>query len=245
MTRTGLYPPVTSARAEYLDSAGDWQSEPFPPFPAVEVLPPVTHSIYLPALARGACLTPAPGADVVLALDTSDSMRGGKLAEAVAGATAFLDLLDPQVDQAAVVGYDHEASVARDLTSDLPSVAAALSGLRTGHGTRIDRGIEVAAEVALGRLHRTASTSVVVLLSDGRQVEAPGTAITAAGLARRAGIALFTVALGADADSGLMGAVAGDGAPAFVAPTADNLPRTYAAIAGSVRCQPTRGPGQG
>ncbi|MFQ5460637.1 MAG: VWA domain-containing protein, partial [Anaerolineae bacterium] len=118
MTRTGLYPPVSSARAEYLNSAGDRQSVPFPPFPAVEVLPPVTHPIYLPALARGACLTPAPGADVVLALDTSDSMRGGKLAEAVAGATAILDLHDTQVDQAAVVGYDHPAAVARDQTRD-------------------------------------------------------------------------------------------------------------------------------
>ncbi|MFQ5460023.1 MAG: hypothetical protein ACE5EL_04445, partial [Anaerolineae bacterium] len=64
-------------------------------------------------------------------------------------------------------------------------------------------------------------------------------------LARRAGIVVFTIALGSDADRGLLGAVAGDGSRAFVAPTADNLAGIYAAIAGSVRCRPRRGPGRG
>jgi Ca-activated chloride channel family protein len=177
------------------------------------------------------------GSDVVLAIDNSDSMRGEKLSQAVSAAASFVRLLDPRRDQAGVVAYDGRPHTVVSLTSDWNALDQGLATIVSGNGTRLDHGVEAAAAELLGPAHRTENRSVIVLLSDGRQTQDPGAAISAAVIARSAGVQIFAVGLGADADMDLLAAVAGTESRTFFASGPETLTAIYQRIGGAVSCR--------
>jgi hypothetical protein len=71
--------------------------------------------------------------------------RGHQLAAAVASAHFFLDQLQLPADRAAIVAFIPSPR-GRPLTGDHAMLSAALDGLKTAAGTRIDRGILAARE---------------------------------------------------------------------------------------------------
>jgi uncharacterized protein YegL len=114
----------------------------------------------------------------------------------------------------------------------------ALAGVRSGAGTRIDLGLQVAVTELLGSGHKQRSNPVVILLTDGQPT--PGFAQRArseALLARALGFSVFAIGLGEDADMALLEQLAQDRTHVFFAPEARTLFEIYGRIAGRVLCE--------
>jgi Mg-chelatase subunit ChlD len=173
----------------------------------------------------------------VLAIDVSASMQGDKLTQAIAASKSFLQVLDLTRNQAAVVGYAGEADLAQPLTSNLGDLEAALDGLASLSGTRLDKGIATSLAELGSERHRDRNLPAIVLLTDGRQVEEVGEVIFWSELARDSGVVLVTIALGNDADNELLREIATTPNHAYHAPDAGDLHDIYAKIAGIVRCR--------
>ena len=207
--QVGVRPTNVDAVADVVDGVGAAGRIVFP-VPEVTVFAP--RAIYLPFAVREACTRRARPLDVVLAIDTSQSMTEPagagasvtKLAAAVAAARAFVDQLwltgdAATTDRAAIVAFDDAARVIVPLTDDANALRVALAGAETDPGTRLDRGLD-AALVALGAARPDARTAVV-LLTDGRQNGELAPVVAAAERVRASGAQLHVVGLGADVDA--------------------------------------------
>jgi Mg-chelatase subunit ChlD len=234
--RSGSVQPSAAVWVDYLDGDGERRQQPIRPA-IVLAVPPVIHYAYLPATYRDQCIPAVRWADVALTLDNSDSMKGEKLAQAVAAARTFVSLLHLPSDQAAIVTYDAEGRIVQGLSGDPERLAAALDGIASGSGTRIDRGLEAAMDALAGPARRPDNRAVIVLLSDGIQVEERGRPLEVAAAARQRGIDVFTIALGEDADRDMLRAIAMDPTRAYHAPAPSDLEAIYRRIAGQVVCR--------
>ncbi len=231
--------PVSGALwAEYTDGDGTRRRYEIPPA-VVEVIPPNIRTIYLPFSARNWCFPADRYADVALVIDASSSMTGDKLAQAVAGAKAFVELLAPRPggSQVAVVTYDSNSRVVQPLTSNRSAIEAALETIRPGSGTRIDRGIVAGANEATGPAHDPDHRPVLVLLTDGIQVDARESVTGAATFARSKGAALYVVGLGDDVDLPTLLAVAGGADALWLARDPEALVAIYRRVGGVVVCR--------
>lgn len=242
-------------------AAGDWPTNVFAatahrdglgrpgrlefPVPRVRVLEraDLAWRIFLPAGALGVCPRSTAPVDLVLAIDSSSSMAdltasgGSKLDAAAAAAAELIGTLSAGRDRVAVLGFDAEARPVLPLSGDLAAASAALAGLSTRPGTRIDRALLSAVEL-LAAQPRPGAARALVLLSDGRQSEA----LTELERARRSlealGVRRFTVALGEDADLELLAGLASVAEDAYVSPSAESLLAIYQTLAGRLACGP-------
>lgn len=234
--RAGRVQPSETLWVDFADGDGSRRRVPIEPV-AVDVIVPETHWIHLPILWKNQCIPSARYSDVALVLDNSSSMAGDKLAQAVAAAKRFVGLLDLRVDRAAVITFDAEGRLLQPLTGDRAALDRALSTLTTGAGTRLDRGLVLAHETLLNLTPPVGNRPVIVLLSDGRQSEAPARVYEAARNARAAGITIYTIGLGDDLDRGMLLAVSGSPARSFFTTRTEDLADIYAQIAGVVGCR--------
>lgn len=201
---------------------------------------PEPRPIFLPRLLKQTC--PERLLDLVLVLDASQSMQEGapgggtKLEAAVAAARGLLGSLRWGPERAAVVGFHRVGQRVQSLTADGAAVAAALGRIESGSGTRIDLGLRAAAELLAER--RPAARGVVILLTDGRQEDGRVAAVLAAAdrLAGQ-GTTIYTIGLGQDLDSDLLGLVAGSPDRAYLAPSTAELARIYREIGGALPCE--------
>jgi secreted protein with Ig-like and vWFA domain len=123
------------------------------------------------------------------------------------------------------------------LTGSRAELELSLATVTSAPGTRIDKGLELAVVELLGARHRERNNPVIILLSDG--LPEPGTekrTLQIAMDARAAGIVLYTIGLGQDADADLLWLLAGDAGRTFEAPNASQLAGIYWQIAGKVLC---------
>jgi Mg-chelatase subunit ChlD len=234
--QAGQMAPSDRLWVEYVDGDGARRRLDIQPA-TVDVFEPVIHTIHLPVTFRRRCMPVTQRADVVLALDTSSSMAGAKLEQARQAAKLFVRLLDLPGDQAAIVSYAQAATLVQPLTADLAALEQAVDGLTYTQGTRIDRGIQAGVGELLGPRHRAANRPVLVLMSDGIQLEEPETAHAWAEYAWARGIVVYTVALGGDADRPTLQALADHPSHAYFAPDTEDLRAIYAQVAGAVRCR--------
>lgn len=239
---TGLWPTNVSAVADYRDGVGVDGSLVFP-VPQVRVWDrsSLHQRVFLPQLGNGHCFRAGLALDVALVLDTSESMRedsgqgGTKLEAARAAAARFVDLLWLGRDRVAVVGFNHAAHVALDLSGDSAAIRRALDGLASAPGTRIDLGLAAASGV-LGAMPRTGARRVVVLLTDGRHGGAAADVRREAELLRQRGWRVFAIGLGGDVDEDLLRQVATSPADYLASPTAADLAAAYGRVAESLAC---------
>jgi VWFA-related protein len=100
---------------------------------------------------------------VALVMDSSLSMRGGKLEASRVAARRFIQKLEPE-DRALVLCFDQEVRLIQSETSDKDLLAAAVSRCEPSGGTALYDAIYRSAS----RLAPIEGRKVVVLLSDGR-----------------------------------------------------------------------------
>lgn len=238
----GTWPTNVSATAAYRDAKGVEGSLLFP-VPRVHVWErgSLDRHVYLPYLGAASCFRDHVPLDVVLLVDSSDSMgepdgQGGtKLSAAQAAAGQFVHLLQLPRDRVAVVAFNAQARVATALTGDPEQVARALSGLSLAPGTRIDAGL-ASAEALLAADARAGARRVVVLLTDGLQNGSPDPVKAAAIRLRASGAQLFAIGLGAGVDAGLLQELAGGVAAYYSSPSAADLAAIYRAISVALAC---------
>jgi Ca-activated chloride channel homolog len=151
--------------------------------------------------------TPREEATVVLAVDVSFSMVAEdvfptRLGAARGAAQAFLGKV-PERFRVGVVAFGTDARVLAPATDDRAVVEDALGRLKEGEGTAIGEAIALSLRVARSVRpgddpDAEAPPAAILLLSDGAQTQGQVTPAQAAQRARRAGIPVYTVALGTD-----------------------------------------------
>lgn len=219
------------------------------PTPSATLTPSATPTvpprpIYLPVLRKEVCDKRRQHADVVLVIDTSDSMltptRTGrtKLAAAVDAAGAFVGLLDlAGGDAAAVVWFNSRSEVHQPLSQDTAALGMALASVPQGPGTRIDLGLASARDALAGPRRSPDNSAAVILLTDGHPSGTTEAAVEAAASELKAGGArIYAIGLGDDVDPALLGRIASDRADVILAPDAEELARVYAQIARELPC---------
>ncbi|MFQ5460709.1 MAG: VWA domain-containing protein, partial [Anaerolineae bacterium] len=163
-----------------------------PPTPEPAPTPSITRApafrgVFLPLVSRGGCPVTGRPADMVLVLDASTTMleatAGGrrKIDAALDGAAALAAMLPRGGKRLGVVAFNREARVLVDLTDNMRAVTEALAALEVAKGSRIDRGLTMAATL-VPEPHGSGHPSrrVVVLASDGRPVGATAEDVLAA-----------------------------------------------------------------
>jgi Ca-activated chloride channel family protein len=102
----------------------------------------------------------------VLLMDASASMEGDRLSTAAAGVKAFVSQVLPQ-DEVSVMLFSDELLMRTPFSNDAATLLAPLAGVEARGGTAINDNLYLALKELEGRLGR----KVVVLLSDGVDVE--------------------------------------------------------------------------
>lgn len=215
------------------------------PTPSVTPTPsPTPRPIYLPWLRRDHCPKRVQHADVVLLVDSSDSMlddsRAGrsKLAAAVEAAGRFVRLMDYGAgDSTGVVAFNARATVELSLSRDRGAILAALDRLPQATGTRIDLGLDAARRTLEGPGRTPANSAVVILLTDGRPTGTTAQAVMdAADALHRNGALVYSIGLGQDVDAALLRAIAREPERLLLAPDAEDLAQVYEQIARTLPC---------
>jgi Ca-activated chloride channel family protein len=146
----------------------------------------------------------APGATVVLLVDTSGSMRStdvlpSRLEAAQQAIGVFLAELPPTYS-VGLVSFDNWPDVLVRPTTNRALVDENLPWLQPGSGTAIGDGLAAAVRLIRATDARTTSgklqPAAIVLLSDGSQTAGRLAPLSGAHLARLAGIRVDTIALG-------------------------------------------------
>ena len=151
---------------------------------------------------------PDQNATVVLVVDVSGSMRANdvepsRLLAAVDAMRTFLDRL-PKQFKVGLVAFSSEPEPLANPTTDRSQIEAALGYLQPEAGTAIGDGLEVAIKMIDGSLKHAGFVrkpgervpAAIVLLSDGAQNRGVLQPLQAADNAKKAGIRVYTVALG-------------------------------------------------
>lgn len=221
---------------------------------------PRPKPIYLPGVLKEQCVPGEVHADVVLVIDVSTSMnrlsRSGrtKLAATQDAAKEFVGLMDLNADargahdQVAVVGFNKAAWIEAPLGTGKPGILKAIDDLplRQAEYTRLDLALMVGTEAILDGARRPDNTPVVILLTDGLPNQVPyaedgtmeTTVLRAAAAAKTAGITVFTIAIGAPADTNpvLLKACASGADHYYYTPDPEDLAGIYRAIAHAIDC---------
>jgi len=214
---------------------------------------PTPGDIFLPLLRRDPPSTPTPlptvtsipcrpravPVDLALAIDTSSSMRGDKLAAAKAAAIVFTELLRLPADHVALVAFDGAAVVVQPLSGDIALLRSRIDGLSSSVGTRIDLGLWAALD-ELDSHGRPDADPVIVMLTDGRpQGGSEGATQLAAEMAAEIGVPVWAIGLGPDVSEPVLRMIAGGADRVRLAPGPDELAEVFAAIAREIPCLDT------
>jgi Ca-activated chloride channel family protein len=123
-------------------------------------------------------------------LDASRSMAGGRLQTALAGVRAFAGAMQRQ-DEAKLLLFADEVRAETPFTAVPSLLTLTLAGLQAGGGTALND----ALFLALGRLEERQGRRVVIVLSDGVDVDSVLSIATVASLAGRSGAVVYWVRL--------------------------------------------------
>jgi Ca-activated chloride channel homolog len=128
-----------------------------------------------------------------LLLDASSSMSGGRLRTALDGARSFVRALQP-LDEAKLMLFNDRLRAESPFTSSIAVLAVSLGDLTAAGGTALND----ALYLALGRMRARQGRKVVVLLSDGVDVESVLAMEQVRAVARRSGAAVHWLRMRGD-----------------------------------------------
>jgi len=194
--------------------------------------------LFLPLALSESCDPVHQRADIALVIDTSSSMAGQKIVDARDAALAFVGMIDlaPGRSQVAVVRFDREADVMRELTNARALIEAAIRNLQVRSGTHIDKGLRAALSELQSARHLERNTTVLILLTDGIQTGTPGEELRAAAEVHAAGARVYAIGLGSDVDEATLRTIAGADDRYYFAPDSGDLARIYSEIARDLMC---------
>ncbi|HXK33196.1 MAG TPA: VWA domain-containing protein, partial [Dehalococcoidia bacterium] len=133
---------------------------------------------------------------LVLVVEASDSMRGGRLELVTQAASGLIRALGPD-DRIALLAFGSETNVVVPLTADRARVVNGLTALQAGGGSALHEAVQAAVYVAVSS---GAPRSAIVLLADGPGDPSPGVSAEAAtSVAAGSGIPVYAIGLGDDA----------------------------------------------
>lgn len=138
--------------------------------------------------------------DVALIVDNSGSMGSTlgsqtKITAAKASANAFIDKMDPALDQVSIVPFTGSAS-ASQLTNNFANAKASVNGMGASGGTNYYNALVAAqTELASTRKH-DGSMPVIVFMSDGAPGDSETTITDKTDALKALGIQIFTIYLG-------------------------------------------------
>lgn len=198
----------------------------------------VPEPLFLPIALRERCDPEYQRSDIALVIDTSSSMTGQKIEDARDAALTFAGLIDlePGRGQVALVRFDREAEVVRELTRSRALIEAAVRSLHVRSGTDIDKGLRAALGELQSPRHLERNAQVLILLTDGVQTGTPGEELRAAAEVRDAGVRVYTIGLGADVDEATLQTIAGADDRYYFAPDSSDLACIYSEIARDLMC---------
>jgi VWFA-related protein len=174
---------------------------------------------------------------IVLAIDASGSMKK-KEADVVSSALEFVRALRPQ-DKLAVVQFADRVVFAHDLSENRQFAAEAIAGYRANGGTSL---YDALADSLL-RLKRADGRKVVVVMTDGRDENNPGTGPGSVRkledvlkLLQETGAVVFGIGLGTNVDQGpLKEITARSGGRAYFPTDVTELPTEYRRVVDDLR----------
>ncbi|MDZ4121971.1 MAG: VWA domain-containing protein [Candidatus Cloacimonadaceae bacterium] len=142
----------------------------------------------------------AMGMDIVLAIDVSKSMDATdmlptRLLRAKMQITAFIDKLS--TDRLALVAFAGDASIECPLTDDYETVKLILNSLNTNTITCLGTDIGKAMDKSLEAFTNSGGSRVLILISDGEDLEQ--SAIAKAAQLKANGIVIYTMGVGSEA----------------------------------------------
>jgi hypothetical protein len=178
--------------------------------------------------------SPSPTARKVfstaLVLDASGSMSGAPNAAAKAAATDFVNFMDGQLDEAAVLFFTSTVKVFQSMTTIKPMLAAAVSALPASGATAVwDAAYAGVEHVAANGVNPRRS---VLVLTDGGDNSSTRTPAQVIALAQFHDIRVFTIGLGSNINVGDLQLIATlTGAQYFQTPTANDLQSIFMQIA--------------
>ena len=184
----------------------------------------------------GSCPSESYELDVVLVIDQSGSMGGPKMAAARSAAVDFINELDFNQAHASVVLFSSAVTTTQVLTDESEALIRGVAKSQAFGGTNIGDALRVAREELSSERARVGTAQrAIVMMTDGKPEggsdDPVGYAYSEAELARDAGIAIYTVGLGADIDAKVLGDIAADPNRFFAAPSSADLKDIYRAIA--------------
>jgi tight adherence protein B len=181
-----------------------------------------------------AMVDPGAAAAIALVIDTSNSMRGQKMSDAIAAASSFV-ASQKSGNLLAVYGFNSKPYSSASLTTDKTQLVTAVGQLGVGGppGTALYGAVELAA----GDLKSaSAAKRVMVLLTDGASTHDSATLADALSAAKGAGVTIYPVgiATSADASSSLAQLASATGGTFTNASSSSALRSVYAAISSTL-----------
>jgi Mg-chelatase subunit ChlD len=190
---------------------------------------------------NGSCPIKDQPADIILAIDHSTSMtREGKLQAAQDAAIKFINQSDPKQVRIGLVSVSSVGRKIEDLTTDWAVLVQAVQNLQPERGTNLVDGLESSRRALIGANARPGVRKVIIFLTDGKhsQQGVPESDLDPVIAAvRTAGIEVFTIGLGTDADEGTLKRIASDASHYYFSPTTGELEGIYLQIAGRLQAK--------
>lgn len=135
----------------------------------------------------------AESKSVILAIDTSHSMRGESLIDAASAARSFLGA-KPENDRIAITSFGNEARLLTEFSSSTIDADTVLRQLAVDEtqGTALYDAIAISAEALAGDSN---PARVIIVLTDGRDVSSSTSLDEAIASAREAGVAVYPIGI--------------------------------------------------
>ncbi|MGE3270098.1 MAG: VWA domain-containing protein [Chloroflexota bacterium] len=173
------------------------------------------------------------GLSLVVAVDTSGSMKGEPLEYARSAVRSFLDLMGPR-DRGAIVSFGQTSQVVQDLTGDRDALSRAIDSLAAnGDTTLYDGAFEAISLVAKQPLGRRA----VIIISDGEDTHSTFTLDDVIAKARETSTPVSAIAIGDFQREPLRRLTQTTGGALSEAPSADSLAERAQQMADRLRAQ--------
>lgn len=206
---------------------------------------PAATCTYLPMIRQSPPLPPPPQGctaenltpiDVVFVLDRSESFAlENRFPPAKAAIIDFMGKMENAGEQVALVTFDDVVELRQRLTTDEDAVVRIVQTLNLGAGSAIGDAIKVAADEVLSVRHIASHRPVVILLSDGENLDGANP-IQEADAAKARGVRIFTVTSGGFVIHDVMRAIASNSTDYYYTVNPAAMSESMRTIADKVRC---------